>query len=242
MPNLKSSLAQVATVIALATWPVYGADKPPTAKTENVTDQTRQKVAALHAQFPKFKLSPESQDCLDGKDKDPLCDPTINLEVDVYAKEQRVNAKQQRVSEKEQRVSEKEQRVSEKEKDIAIMTSARDNISIVIWLVQLWLYVDYEKIPPKDADYMDIVMSNPNTPKEVQSLFEEFLKRKKSGWVFTWKADGKRLIDLANKHLQIANTLQWQLKNETFKQQAAAMYSQANQSYTMGREMLAKKA
>ena len=242
MPNLKSSLAQVATVIALATWPVYGADKPPTAKTENVTAQTRQKVAELQAQFPQFVLSTESQECLDGKVIDAECDPSIVVELRLYKKQQELNAKQQRVSEKEQRVSEKEQRVSEKEKDIAIMTSARDNISIVIWLVQLWLYVDYEKIPPKDADYMDIVMSNPNTPKEVQSLFEEFLKRKKSGWVFTWKADGKRLIDLANKHLQIANTLQWQLKNETFKQQAAAMYSQANQSYTMGREMLAKKA
>ena len=235
MGEFKSSLAQAATVIVLATWPAYGADKAPIAKTENVTAQTRQKVAELQAQFPQFVLSTESRECLDGKLIDAECDPSIVVELRLYKKQQELNAKQQRVSEKEQRVS-------EKEKDIAIMTSARDNLSIVIWLVQLWLYVDYEKIPPKDADYMDIVMSNPNTPKEVQSLFEEFLKRKKSGWVFTWKADGKRLIDLANKHLQIANTLQWQLKNETFKQQAAAMYSQANQSYTMGREMLAKKA
>ena len=235
MGEFKSSLAQAATVIVLATWPAYGADKAPIAKTENVTAQTRQKVAELQAQFPQFVLSTESRECLDGKLIDAECDPSIVVELRLYKKQQELNAKQQRVSEKEQRVS-------EKEKDIAIMTSARDNISIVIWLVQLWLYVDYEKIPRKDADYMDIVMSNPNTPKEVQSLFVEFLKRKKSGWVFTWKADGKRLIDLANKHLQIANTLQWQLKNETFKQQAAAMYSQANQSYTMGREMLAKKA
>jgi hypothetical protein len=122
------------------------------------------------------------------------------------------------------------------------MKSARDNISIVIWLVQLWLYIDYEKIPSKDADYMDIVMTDPNTPKEVQSLFVEFLKRKKSRWAFTWKADGERLINLANKHLQLANTLQSRIIDETFKKQISAMYTQAASSYTMAREMLAKKA
>ena len=84
-------------------------------------------------------LSTESQECLDGKVIDAECDPSIVVELRLYKKQQELNAskqelnaKQQRVSEKEQRVSEKEQRVSEKEKDIAIMTSARDNISIVI--------------------------------------------------------------------------------------------------------------
>ena len=221
MSDIKSSLATVATVLALATWPVYGAEKVPTAKSENVTAQTRKKVTQLKLEFPNFKLSNDAQQCIDGKLIDPECEPTINAEVDVYTKRQQVNAER---------------------RNIEIMNSARDNISIVIWLVQLWLYVDYEKIPPKNADYMDIVMSNPNTPTDVQSIFVEFLKRKKSGWTFSWKADGERLTNLANKHLQIANTLQWQLTNETFKKQASAMYSEAASSYTMAREMLAKKA
>lgn len=228
MSDLKSSLATVATVLALATWPVYGAEKVPTAKSENVTAQTRKKVTQLKLEFPNFKLSNDAQQCIDGKLIDPECEPTINAEVDVYTKRQQVNAERQQVN--------------AERRNIEIMNSARDNISIVIWLVQLWLYVDYEKIPPKNADYMDIVMSNPNTPTDVQSIFVEFLKRKKSGWTFSWKADGERLINLANKHLQIANTLQWQLTNETFKKQASAMYSEAASSYTMAREMLAKKA
>ncbi len=235
MADLKSSLATAATVLALATWPVYGAEKAPTAKSENVTAQTRKKVTQLKLEFPNFKLSNDAQQCVDGKLIDPECEPTINAEVDVYAKRQQVNAERQQVNAERQQVN-------AERKNIEIMNSARDNISIVIWLVQLWLYVDYEKIPPKDADYMDIVMSNPNTPKDVQSLFVDFLKRKKSGWTFSWKADGERLINLANKHLQIANTLQWQLTNEIFKKQASAMYSQAASSYTMAREMLAKKA
>ena len=228
MSDIKSSLATVATVLALATWPVYGAEKVPTAKSENVTAQTRKKVTQLKLEFPNFKLSNDAQQCIDGKLIDPECEPTINAEVDVYTKRQQVNAERQQVN--------------AERRNIEIMNSARDNISIVIWLVQLWLYVDYEKIPPKNADYMDIVMSNPNTPTDVQSIFVEFLKRKKSGWTFSWKADGERLINLANKHLQIANTLQWQLTNETFKKQASAMYSEAASSYTMAREMLAKKA
>lgn len=228
MSDLKSSLATVATVLALATWPVYGAEKVPTAKSENVTAQTQKKVTQLKLEFPNFKLSNDAQQCIDGKLIDPECEPTINAEVDVYAKRQQVNAERQQVN--------------AERKNIEIMNSARDNISIVIWLVQLWLYVDYEKIPPKNADYMDIVMSNPNTPTDVQTLFVDFLKRKKSGWTFSWKADGERLINLANKHLQIANTLQWQLTNETFKKQASAMYSEAASSYSMAREMLGKKA
>ena len=70
-------------------------------------------------------LSTESRECLDGKLIDAECDPSIVVELRLYKKQQELNAKQQRVSEKEQRVS-------EKEKDIAIMTSARDNLSIVI--------------------------------------------------------------------------------------------------------------
>ena len=235
MSDIKSSLATVATVLALATWPVYGAEKVPTAKSENVTAQTRKKVTQLKLEFPNFKLSNDAQQCIDGKLIDPECEPTINAEVDVYTKRQQVNAERQQVNAERQQVN-------AERRNIEIMNSARDNISIVIWLVQLWLYVDYEKIPPKNADYMDIVMSNPNTPTDVQSIFVEFLKRKKSGWTFSWKADGERLINLANKHLQIANTLQWQLTNETFKKQASAMYSEAASSYTMAREMLAKKA
>ena len=193
-----------------------------------ITDATRKKVEAVKREFPNFKLWPDEQKCFDGTLNDPECDLAINEEISSFKKEQQINAK--------------EQQINAREKELQVMKSARDNISIVIWLVQLWLYIDYEKIPPKDADYMDIVMSDSNTPKEVQSLFVEFLKRKKSGWTFTWKADGERLINLANKHLQIANTLQWQLTNETFKKQASAMYSQAASSYTMAREMLAKKA
>lgn len=193
-----------------------------------IADATRKKVEAVKREFPNFKLSPETQECLDGKVVDPECDPAINGEVDVYVKKQQNNTREQQVNIERQQNN--------------IMKAAIQNIDIVIWLVQLWLYIDYEKIPPKDADYMNIVMNNPNTPKDVQSLFVEFLKRKKSGWIFTWKGDGERLINLANKHLQIANTLQSQLTDETFKKQASTLYSQAISSYAMAKEMLAKKA
>ena len=235
MADLKSYLATAATVVALATWPVHWAEKVPTAKSENVTAQTRQKVANLRSEFPNFKLSPDAQLCVDDKLIDPECEPTIIAETDLYITEQRIK-------ENKNKIVAMEWQIAIKEQQIAIKKTTRESIDIVMWLVQLWFYIDQDRQPPKDADYIAIVMNYPDIPKEVQSLFTEFLNRKKSGSTFNGKADGERLIALANKYLQIANSLKPQITNETVKNQADILYVQAVDLNNRLKQIVARKS
>ena len=213
-------LATAATVVALATWHVHGAEKVPTAQSENVTAQTQQKVADLKLKFSNFKLSPDAQLCVDGKLIDPECEPTIIAEMDWHIREAKI-------AENKNKIAEYNNEIAVKEQQIAVKKTTRESIDIVMSLVQLWFYIDQDRQPPKDADYIAIVMNNPNTPKEVQSLFIEFLNRKKSGSSFKRKADGERIITFANKYLQIADSLKPQITNETVKNQADILYAQA---------------
>jgi len=71
----------------------------------------------------------------------------------------------------------------------------------------------------------------------------DYLGRKKHGEKFTCKADSQKLINLANKHLESANSLKAQnTKDETFKKQISTMYIQAASSLEMAKQMLAQKA
>jgi hypothetical protein len=234
MADLKSYLATAATAVALATSPAYGADKLPLAQSDNVTAQTRQKVADLKLEFPNFKLSTDAQQCIDGKLIDLECEPTINDEVDIYQKKQQVNAERQQVNAERQQVNAERQQ-------LVVVEEARNNIAIVIWLIQLGLYIDFNQMPSEKADYMTIVMDNQKTPPEIESLFVEFLKRKKNGDTFTWKWDGERLLWYANQYLDKANQLQSQIFDTTFQSQISAMYNQAAMTYVVGKEKLSKK-
>lgn len=241
MLDLKSSLATAATAIALATWPAYGADKAPTIKSENVSAQTRQKVADLKLQFPNFKLLPDTQSCIDDKLIDPECEPTILLELEWHIREEQIKANEKKIAANEKKIvimewalaikksqlAIKEQQLAAKEQQIIAMQTTRESIDIVMWLVQLWLYIDQDRQPPKNADYIAIVMNNPNIPKEVQSLFTEFLNRKKSGTTFNGKTDGEQLLALANKYLKIADSFRPQITDESVKNMANILYAQA---------------
>lgn len=228
MGDLKSWLATFAVATALATWPVYSADKAPTAKIENVTAQTRKRVANLKLKFPNFRLSDDTQKCLDGKLINPDCDPAINDEAYIYEKKQQVNTERQQVNTERQQ--------------LIVVEEARNNIAIVIWLIQLGLYIDFNQVPPEKGDYMTIVMDNPKTPAEVKELFSSFLKRKKAGDQFTWKWDGQRLLWLAEQYLDKADKLQSKIFDATFQKQISAMYTQAATVYVAGKEKISKKS
>jgi len=194
----------------------------------NVTKETRAKVERTRLKHPEFKLSPETQECLDGKVIDPECDPAINGEADLFLKELRV--------------AERQRAVDERERDLTNMRLAREHIGVVLGSVQLGLFCFDDRSPPKNADFVSIVMESQSTSTEVRSLFNDFLGRKKQGDKFTSKTDSERLIGLANKHLESANSFKAQItKDETFKKQIAAMYLQAASSLEMAKQILAQK-
>ena len=240
MSDFRSSLATIATAAVVAISPAYSADKA-VAPHENVTAQTRLKVANIRKEFPSFKLSPDAQQCLDGKLIDPDCDSAIEGEADIYKKKQQVNAERQQVNAERQQVNAREQQVNAREQQLLIVKEAWTSIAVVIWLIQLGLYIDFDRIPSEKGDYMAIVMADPATPTEIKDLFTSFLKRKKNNDHFTWKWDGERLIWYAKQYLDRANVLQSQITDATFKEQISAMYIQANTTYIAGREKLTKK-
>lgn len=202
----------------------------------NVTKETRARVERISLDHLEFKLSPEAQECMDGKVIDPECDPVINGEADLFLKKLRV-------AEKERAVAEEKGTVAEREREVTNVNLARDHIGVVLGLVQLGLFAFDDRAPPKNADFVSQVMESQSTSTEVRSLFNDFLGRKKRGEKFASKTDSQRLIGLANKHLESANLLKAQItKNETFKKQIAAMYLQAASSLEMAKQILAKKS
>lgn len=194
----------------------------------NVTNETRAKVERIRLKHPEFKLSPEAQECMDGKVIDPDCDPVINGEADVFIK-QLANDEKQRANDEEKR-------------EITNMRLAVRDVDVVFGLVQLGLFVYEDRPPPNNANYIKTVMEDKHTSTEVKSLFNDYLGRKRRGEKFTSKADSQKLIGLANKHLESANSLRAQItKDETFKKQISAMYLQAASSLEMAKQILAQK-
>lgn len=194
----------------------------------NVTKETRLKVENIRLKHSEFKLSPEAQECMDGKVIDPECDPVINGEADLFVKKLRVD--------EHQRV------VDERERLLTNVHSAREHIGVVLGLVQLGLFCFDDRSPSINADFMSTVMKSQSTSTEVKSLFNDLLVRKKQGEKFTSKIDSERLISLANKHLESANSLNTQItSNESFKKQISAMYLQAASSLEMAKKILAQK-
>lgn len=146
------------------------------------------------------------------------------------------------VNEKELWSKERNRLLDERDRENTKMELAVRDVDVVFGLVQLGLFVFDDRLPPNDANYIDAVMENKNTPIEVKSLFNDYLGRKKRGEKFTGKADSEKLIGLANKHLESANSLKAQItKNETFKTQISALYSQAASSLGMAKQILEKK-
>lgn len=195
----------------------------------NVMKETRAKVERISLEHLEFKLSPEAHECMDGKVIDPECDPVINGEADLFVKKLRV--------------AEKERAVAEREREVTNVNLAREHIGVVLGLVQLGLFAFDDRAPPKNADFVGQVMESQSTSTEVRFLFNDFLGRKKQGEKFTSKTDSARLIRLANKHLESANSFKAQItKDETFKKQISAMYLQAASSLEMATQILAQKA
>lgn len=221
-------IACLSALVMLSTVLSKQAHAQNTSTKANVMKETRLKVENIRLKHSEFKLSPEAQECMDGKVIDPECDPVINGEADLFVKKLRVD--------EHQRV------VDERERLLTNVHLAREHIGVVLGLVQLGLFCFDDRSPSKNADFMSIVMESQSTSTEVMSLFNDLLGRKKQGEKFNSKTDSARLINLANKHLESANSLKAQItSNETFKKQIAAMYLQAASSLEMAKQILAQK-
>jgi hypothetical protein len=181
--------------------------QPSFAQTENIKKSTKDAVEALRREFPKFKLSPEAQECLDdslkGKSVDPECDPAINDEVQVYRERQQLDAKNQQLDAKNQQLD--------------IISKAGQHIDIAVGLIQLGMYVDYGKVPNPQADYIKKVQSSPSIPQEVQILFSTILQRHREKLPLPFDPYGKDLLALVAKNIDEAIKLQKQITDPKYK-------------------------
>lgn len=215
---LKWALAS--TVIAVAaTWPSMAA--------ENVTAKTRALVESLRGEYAWAKLSQESEECLAGKLIDPECDSLINEEVQVYKEKQQVYKEKQQVEAKEQQVN--------------IALAATEHIGITIALIQLAMYIDFDKVPPKEVNHMEKIFQYKAITPEIRTLFFELLERKKRNDTFTWKSDGTRLMNLAGKHLDIGIKLQEELTDGKLKSQISSMAQSAESGYKQTLQQISRK-
>ncbi len=187
---------------------------------ENVAAKTRAQVEALRGEYAGAKLSQESEECLAGILIDPECDALILDEVRLYRKKQQVEVKVQQVEAKVQQVEAKVQQVN-------IALEATEHIGITIALIQLAMFIDFNKVPPKEVNHMDKIFKYKAITSEVRSLFSEFLERKKRNDTFTWKSDEARLMSLAGKHLDIGIKLQEEITDGNLKSQISSMVKSA---------------
>ena len=211
----------------LAKWGILlaAAALPATAiAADGIKDSTRKRVAELQASDPKFKLSDDAKRCLDGIEKDPECDQFINDEVSGYVGKKQVNAREQQVNAREQQVN--------------IAQEALENIEISRAMTQLVLYILLEQIPPKDEDYMNKILTYTTTPADVRDTMREMFQRKKSGKWFT-KADGGKILDLAERHLNRAISLGQQLSDPRLKTNVTKMNTNYSQYFQAVRRQIA---
>lgn len=185
----------------------------------NVTQETRAKVDSVRLKHPEFKLSPDAQLCFEGKLIDPECDPTIYDEADIF---------------------ERKRALAENKRELAEMARARNDCGIAIGSAQIGLLVFEDRPPSKEASFIGRVMDEADTPMEVKRLFKDYLGRKERREKFT-KQDSERLMALADKHLDSAQSLLLTQTDPTFKQQLTAMISEASKSLSMVKQMLTKR-
>lgn len=207
----------------------------PSSAKDQIRSTTRDWVKAFEISSPDFKPDSEFLDCLSGKIIDPFCDEYVRDIITMYLNRRPVN-------EKELWSKERNRLLDERDQENTKMELAVRDVDVVFGLVQLGLFVYDDRPPPNDANYIETVIKNKNTSVEVKSLFNDYLGRKKRREKFTSKADSEKLIGLANKHLESANSLKAQItKNDTFKTQISALYSQAASSLGMAKQILEKK-
>jgi hypothetical protein len=207
----------------------------PSSAKDQIRSTTRDWVKAFEISSPDFKPDSEFLDCLSGKIIDSHCDEYVRDIITMYLNRRPVD-------ERERWSKEKNRLLDQRDQENTNMELAMRDVDVVFGLVQLGLYIFDDRPPPIDANYITTVMENKNTSVEVKSLFNDYLGRKKQGEKFTSKADSEKLIGLANKHLESANSLKAQItKNETFKTQISALYSQAASSLGMAKQILVKK-
>jgi hypothetical protein len=166
------------------------------AQTVNIKKTTRKAVADLQKEFPKFKMDPELQACLDGLNKDPYCDEALQEEVTSYRKNQQLDAKNQQLE---------------------IVEKANQGIEIVIGLIQLGMYVDYGKVPNPQANFIEKVQQNKDAPKDVLKFFYEAQNQKTTQDALAGNLRSKRIIDAANMHLMESVELQKRIVDDGFK-------------------------
>lgn len=175
-----------------------------------ITDSTRQKVEAIKKEFPKFILDYELQKCLDGLNKDSYCDEALLQEVISYRKNQQLDLKNQHLDLKNQQLDVQKQQLN-------IVNRSGENLEIVIGLIQLGMYVDYDKTPNPQADYIKIIQSNQDTPKEIQQLFTDMLQRHKAGLSMSHNSSAKKILNYAKQYLDESLALQQQITDVKFK-------------------------
>ena len=149
-----------------------------------VTEPTRRAVAELRAKYPTFKLSPEAQQCFDGKLVDPECGPAIHDEMDLF-------------------VSKKQ--LSEDKKQLEVVRKVGRSIDVVVALSQLGMYVDHGVVPNAKADYMAKVQSDPKFDAHVREFMAEVLAWRKRNPSPSQNPYRPRLIQLAKNELVIVD-------------------------------------
>lgn len=150
-----------------------------------VTEPTRKAVAELRAMYPTFKLSPEAQQCVEGKLIDPECDVAIREEVDVFVERKQLD---------------------DRNRQLEIVEKVGRSIDVVVALSQLGMFVDHGVVPNAKADYMAKVQSGPKFDARTREFIEEVLAWRKRNPSLTQNPYRSRLIQLAKSELEIVDT------------------------------------
>ena len=189
-----------------------------------VSHCTRTKVESVVKEYPKFRLSPDAQSCLDDQLKDVLCEPTILGEVDIYRRKQEVERRNQEVERREQQ--------------LVTVKVWRTDSAVVMGLSQLAFFVFFDRSPPANADFITMASQDPLTPPKIRALIGSYLARKKSGSLFSYEADGKPLMALAQTHFDMAKEAKNRVTDPVFISQMTAMNAQAGALYIAVRDQL----
>ena len=160
-----------------------------------VTEPTRRAVAELRAKYPTFKLSPEAQQCFDGKLVDPECGPLIQDEA---------------------RMFQKEQQVAEKEQQVDFVERVNSSLEQLMALSQLGMHVEHGVLYSAKADFIAKVQVDPNQGARVRAFISEVLVWRKQNPAGTPNPYRSRLIQLAKENLATADGLMPQITDSKF--------------------------
>jgi len=196
-----------------------------------VSHCSRAKVESVTKEYPKFRLSPDAQSCLDDQLKDVLCESAILGEVHIYRRKQEVDRRKQEVDRREQELDRREQ-------ELITVEVWRTDSAVVMGLSQLAVFVFFDLSPPANADFITLASQDPLTPPNIKTLIGSYLARKKNGSLFSYEVDGKPLMALAQTHFDMAKEAKNRVTDPVFISQMTAMNAQAGALYIAVRDQL----